>query len=273
MLINLHKKSLVTLYITVVRPCYILAQSMSGSVDANKYSVGYVTVPSVEVGNTIARGLVENKLAACVNIIPQITSIYEWEGKITEDSEALLMIKTRTSEADKLTEYVRNNHPYKVCEVITLPIQNGNPGYLSWIGDIVPDTSPPKEETEPVDEGKKRPSEVSKNGRRESQSARSEEVKNIPTTECPSAPTTESPSGPNTESPSAPTTESQSGQSEEAKSASTTEVTSGFTTIESKSATTTETVTAVESKTDASEIVGGPKAKEIGHCGGPTCKN
>lgn len=175
------------------------------------------------------------------------------------------MIKTRTSETDKLTEYVRDNHPYKVCEVITLPIQNGNPGYLSWIGDIVPDTSPPKEEPEPVDEGQKRPSEVSKNGRRESQSARIEEFKNIPTAECPSAPTTDSPSGPNTES--------QSGQSDEAKSASTTEVTSGFTTIESKSATTTETVTAVESKTDASETVGGPKAKEIGHCGGPTCKN
>ncbi|KAF9408663.1 hypothetical protein HW555_011727, partial [Spodoptera exigua] len=83
----------------------------SGIVDADKYSVAYVTVPSIDVGKTIGHGLVKNKLAACVNVIPQVTSIYEWEGKINEDSEALLMIKTRTSQVDKLTEFVRTNHP------------------------------------------------------------------------------------------------------------------------------------------------------------------
>ncbi|CAK1545973.1 unnamed protein product [Leptosia nina] len=86
---------------------------MSGSVDADKYSVAYVTVPSTDVGKTIGHGLVKNKLAACVNIIPQVTSIYEWKHEINEDNEALLMIKTRTSLVDQLTEFVRTNHPYE----------------------------------------------------------------------------------------------------------------------------------------------------------------
>ncbi|XP_038222911.1 protein CutA homolog [Zerene cesonia] len=140
MLIAFNKKHLITIYLTVLRPYLIFANNMSsGIVDADKYSVAYVTVPSTDVGKTIGHGLVKNKLAACVNIIPQVTSIYEWKNEINEDSEALLMIKTRTSLVDQLTEFVRSNHPYEVCEVISLPIQNGNPPYLKWIGDTVPE--------------------------------------------------------------------------------------------------------------------------------------
>ncbi|EFN76556.1 Protein CutA-like protein [Harpegnathos saltator] len=105
------------------------------------YSISYVTVPTDTIAKKIARGLVENKLAACVNIIPQLTSIYEWKGKIEEDSELLLMIKTRTETVDALTKYVKENHPYTVCEVISLPIQNGNSQYLKWIGEVVPSIS------------------------------------------------------------------------------------------------------------------------------------
>ncbi|XP_051155972.1 protein CutA homolog [Leptopilina boulardi] len=104
-------------------------------------SVAYVTVPTVEVAQKLAHGIVKSKLAACVNIIPQLTSVYEWKNEIKEDKELLLMIKTRTETVNALTEYVKKNHPYEVCEVISLPIQNGNQQYLDWISDIVPAAS------------------------------------------------------------------------------------------------------------------------------------
>ncbi|KOC67233.1 Protein CutA like protein [Habropoda laboriosa] len=105
---------------------------------ADVHSVAYVTVPTEDVAKKLAHGLVKNKLAACVNIIPQLTSVYEWKNEINEDSELLLMIKTRTDTVDALTKYVMENHPYEVCEVISLPIKNGSEKYLKWISDIVP---------------------------------------------------------------------------------------------------------------------------------------
>ncbi|XP_018334460.1 protein CutA homolog [Agrilus planipennis] len=114
------------------------ANKTSGSYVSGTHSVAYVTAPNEEIGKKLAHGLVSNKLAACVNLIPKITSIYEWEGKIEEDSEVLLMIKTRTSRIPELTEFVKKNHPYTVCEVISMPIANGNEEYLKWVGEIVP---------------------------------------------------------------------------------------------------------------------------------------
>lgn len=114
------------------------ANTSNSSYTAGSNSIAYVTTPNEEVAKTLAHGLVGKKLAACVNIIPKITSVYEWEGKINEDSEYLLMIKTRTSKVDELTEYVRSNHPYTVCEVISVPIAGGNEAYLNWIKEVVP---------------------------------------------------------------------------------------------------------------------------------------
>merc|ERR1712087_16583 len=68
-------------------------------------SMAFVTVPNMEVGRTLAHGLVKEKLVACVNIIPSLTSVYEWEGKVEEDGELLLMIKTQTSKVDAVSAY------------------------------------------------------------------------------------------------------------------------------------------------------------------------
>ncbi|XP_037937462.1 protein CutA homolog [Teleopsis dalmanni] len=102
-------------------------------------SVAFVTTPDENTAKKLARGLVEKQLAACVNIIPNIQSVYMWEGKVNEDSEYLMMIKTRTSRLDELIKWVRENHSYSVAEVITLPIEKGNVPYLSWIAQTVPD--------------------------------------------------------------------------------------------------------------------------------------
>ncbi|RUS88316.1 hypothetical protein EGW08_003954, partial [Elysia chlorotica] len=100
-------------------------------------SMAFVTVPSMEVAKKLAGDLVKKRLAACVNIIPGVTSVYEWEGKIEEDSELILMVKTLTNKVDELSEYVKNNHPYDCAEVISSPIDNGNAPYLKWISQTV----------------------------------------------------------------------------------------------------------------------------------------
>merc|ERR1712242_579707 len=103
------------------------------------YSMAFVTAPNKDVAKSLAGGLVEKKLAACVNVIPGIISVYEWEGKIENDDEVLMMIKTRTSRIPELTDYVKTNHPYDVAEVITTSIEQGNQPYLDWLGKIVPE--------------------------------------------------------------------------------------------------------------------------------------
>jgi len=113
----------------------------SKQVNVEPYSMAFVTAPNKDVAKTLAGGLVQKKLAACVNIIPGIISVYEWEDKIENDEEVLMMIKTRTTRIPELTEFVKSNHPYDVAEVITTSIEQGNQPYLDWIGKIVPEKS------------------------------------------------------------------------------------------------------------------------------------
>ncbi|CAN6296225.1 unnamed protein product [Urochloa humidicola] len=95
--------------------------------------VVYVTVPNREAGKKLSESIISEKLAACVNIVPGIESVYWWEGKVQSDAEELLIIKTRESLLDALTEHVKANHEYDVPEVIALPITGGNSKYLEWI--------------------------------------------------------------------------------------------------------------------------------------------
>lgn len=100
---------------------------------AGSASIAYVTTPDENVAKVLARGLIDLKLAACINIIPGITSIYKWDGQLNEDSEVMMMIKTQTKCIDDISKYIRENHPYEVAEVISVPIENGNPTYMDFI--------------------------------------------------------------------------------------------------------------------------------------------
>jgi periplasmic divalent cation tolerance protein len=97
------------------------------------------TLPNPEKAAEIARILVEERLCACVNLVPQIQSIYRWEGKVSEDHETLAIIKTLRSQSDALTARLVALHPYQVPEVIVLPLDplRGHAPYLAWIADSV----------------------------------------------------------------------------------------------------------------------------------------
>jgi len=97
------------------------------------FIVTYVTVSSMEEAKKISYALVESKLAACANIVPSITSVYTWQGKICEDQECLLIIKTRKELFPTLREKVKSLHSYTVPEIIALPILEGSKSYLDWI--------------------------------------------------------------------------------------------------------------------------------------------
>lgn len=92
------------------------------------------TVPSAEVGEQLARLLVEARLAACVNIIAGVRSIYRWEGEICEDGEHLLVVKTQQDRVQALRERLAEAHPYSCPEIIALEVSAGHLPYLEWIG-------------------------------------------------------------------------------------------------------------------------------------------
>lgn len=92
-----------------------------------------VTTPTPERAAEIARALVEERLAACGNVVPGLRSIYRWEGKVQEDAEALLVLKTTRGRFEALRERVLALHPYDVPEVIALPVEVGSAPYLAWL--------------------------------------------------------------------------------------------------------------------------------------------
>ena len=100
-----------------------------------EFVVAFVTVGSSDEANHIAKVLVGERLAACVNIVSGIQSVYSWKGDIHSDPELKLIIKTRQSLAADLIARVNQLHSYEVCEVTCLPIVAGNPPYLDWIAE------------------------------------------------------------------------------------------------------------------------------------------
>jgi periplasmic divalent cation tolerance protein len=92
----------------------------------------YTTLPDEAAARTIATDLVRARLAACVNIYPPMTSVYEWEGKLETASERACFIKTRASLVRDVMANLRKRHPYAVPAMLVLPIVDGNQDYLEW---------------------------------------------------------------------------------------------------------------------------------------------
>ena len=101
--------------------------------DNTSFIVVLITAASAEEAENIAKSLVEEKLVACVNIIPQIKSIYWWEGKMCKDEEVMLISKTKQSLFTAVMDRVKSLHSYEVPEIISFAISEGSPEYLNWI--------------------------------------------------------------------------------------------------------------------------------------------
>jgi periplasmic divalent cation tolerance protein len=91
------------------------------------------TVPSAEVAAKLARTLVEEKLAACGNVLPAVRSIYRWKGKVEDENEVMLLLKTHVRQVARLQARILELHPYEVPEVLAVPVEAGFQGYLDWI--------------------------------------------------------------------------------------------------------------------------------------------
>ena len=92
-----------------------------------------VTTPTVEEGQSIARSLVTERLAACVNVVPRVRSLFFWEGQLQEETEALLVIKTCRERYAALQARILELHTYSVPEILALPVEAGSPAYLAWV--------------------------------------------------------------------------------------------------------------------------------------------
>lgn len=92
-----------------------------------------ITCPSQQVATLLAEALVEGKAAACVNIVPEVTSVYRWQGRLCREPEVLLIVKTHLDRAERLLGIVEEHHPYEVPEVLWIEVNQGSQSYLEWL--------------------------------------------------------------------------------------------------------------------------------------------
>lgn len=97
------------------------------------YCIVLCTCPDAKSAESIADNLVENQLAACVNIVSGMTSVYRWKGKIEKSQELLLIVKSKSAVFSTVKNAILKIHPYELPEIISIPLQNGYSDYLSWI--------------------------------------------------------------------------------------------------------------------------------------------
>ncbi len=96
----------------------------------------FTTTPTLEDAKKISQGLVEKKLAACVSIIDNMESIFIWEGKLSDEKECLLLIKTTEKLFDDVRDWIKMHHPYSVPEILGIKTEFGSSDYLKWISEV-----------------------------------------------------------------------------------------------------------------------------------------
>lgn len=101
----------------------------------------HITAPDRAQATAMARALVDERLAACVNIVDGVRSVYRWQEKVEESTEVLCLVKTRPELLDALTERVHALHPYEVPEILAFEVTDGSPTYLAWLDES---TRPPR---------------------------------------------------------------------------------------------------------------------------------
>lgn len=104
---------------------------------ASPARVVLVTVPRGGKAESLAEGLVESRLAACVNILPAVVSVYRWKARVHRDEESLLLIKTSAARLKALEKFVKARHPYETPEFLVLDAAGGSKEYLKWLGEQV----------------------------------------------------------------------------------------------------------------------------------------
>ncbi|MCA1789127.1 MAG: divalent-cation tolerance protein CutA [Thioalkalivibrio sp.] len=108
---------------------------------ADDVSIVLVTAPDVKSAETLALALVEERLAACVNLLPGVTSLYRWEGAVERATEIVMMIKSTAEGFDRLCTRVLELHPYDAPEVVELAVRDGDARYLDWVRKSVGDAT------------------------------------------------------------------------------------------------------------------------------------
>ena len=104
------------------------------SVPVNQLIV-LTTMPDEASAEQLAKALIERSLAACVNILPRMKSIYRWKDRLEQGTEHQLLIKTLSEKYEDVENFIKNAHPYELPEILAIPVEKGLPGYLGWIAD------------------------------------------------------------------------------------------------------------------------------------------
>lgn len=112
-----------------------MSGNATDSLAPTEFVIVFVTVPDEAFAERLARDLVSEKLAACVNVLPSVRSVYAWQGEICNEGELLCLLKTRRALFPAVRERVLDLHPYQVPEVIAIPLVEGSETYLAWLRD------------------------------------------------------------------------------------------------------------------------------------------